>query len=282
MLYRAVDLRQARTVAVKLASRQYGGRDDSVARLVREGDVIRQLRSPYVIRVLDTGWEAGVAYLVLEYHPAGSLAHWLERRFIIDLATAVGVTCELLRALAYLHEGVDPSVIHRDVTPRNVLIRTERPALRLLLTDFGSARRVDAHGPTADAGITIGSIFSPYYAPPELVGGDRYGWWGPETDIYGACAILYELLTGLPLYQREARRQHVEFHRLVLDPRAAPMRIGAITRGLPPVLDDILTVGLARDPSARFSRARDLLSLLEEVGQRHGRLRIPYADLRRK
>ena len=281
VLYRAADLRMpGRTVVVKLASRAFGVDDDSVARLRREGETIAGLDSPHVVRLLDSGWDGGALFLVLDYHPAGSLARWLERRFVLLLSTAVEATCELLVALAYLHEGIERAVVHRDVTPRNVLLRSERPRLRLLLIDFGSARRLQAGGPTADAGITVGSVFSPYYAPPELVGGSHHGWWGPQTDVYGACAILYELLTGLPPYQREARRRNLDFQRLVLNPAATPVPPSRIVHGLPRILDDVVAAGLAHDPGMRPARAADLLPLLREIGRREGSLRIPFADLR--
>ena len=280
ILCRATDLRQpGREVVVKLASRSYGMETDSVARLLREGELLGELDSPHVIGLLDSGWEAGAFFLVLDYHPAGSLAHWLGRRFVLELSTAIEVTSELLRALAFLHE-LDRPVIHRDLTPRNILVASEWPALRLVLTDFGSARRLDGHGPTTEAAITVGSVFSPFYAPPELVGGPHHGWWGPETDLYGACALLYELLTGLPPYQREAHRERVEFQRLVLDPTVVPTPPGRLIRGLPVILDWVLAAGLAHDPAARPTRATDLLGLLQEVGRRHGTLRIPFADLR--
>jgi hypothetical protein len=282
VLCRATDLRQPeRSVVVKLASRSYGMEADSVARLLREGELLARLDSPHIIGLLDSGWEAGAFFLVLEYHPAGSLARWLDHRFVLQLSTAVDVTCELLRALVYLHERLDRPVIHRDLTPRNILVRSESPRLRLVLTDFGSARRLDRHGPTTDAAITVGSVFSLYYAPPELVGGPHHGWWGPETDLYGACALLYELLCGLPPYQREAHRERVDFQRLVLDPTVAPTPPGQLIRGVPRILDRVLAAGLAQDPGARPARATDLLGLLEEIGRQHGALRIPFADLRR-
>jgi hypothetical protein len=282
VLCRATDLRQPeRKVVVKLASRSFGMGGDSVARLMREADLLGRLDNSHVIGLLDSGWEAGAFFLVLDYHPAGSLARWLDRRFVLQLSTAIEVTCELLRALAYLHEGLERPVIHRDLTPRNTLVASEWPTLRLVLTDFGSARRLDGYGPTTDAAITVGSVFSPYYAPPELVGGPHHGWWGPETDLYGACALLYELLTGLPPYQREAHRQRVEFQRLVLDPSVVPTPPGQIIHGLPRILDQVLAAGLTHDPGARPARATNLLHLLEKVGRQHGALRIPFADLRR-
>jgi hypothetical protein len=281
ILCRASDLRQpGHEVVVKLASRSYGMESDAEARLLREGQLLGELHSRHVIGLLDSGWEAGACFLVLDYHPAGSLARWLSHRFVLQLSTALEVTCELLRALAYLHERLDRPVIHRDITPRNILVSGGRPAVRLVLTDFGSARRLDRHGPTTDAAITVGSVFSPYYAAPELVGGPHHGWWGQETDLYGACALLYELLTGLPPYQREAHRERLEFQRLVVDPTLVPTPAGRLVRGLPVILDRVLAAGLAHDPAARPARATDLLHLLEEVGRRHGTLRIPFADLR--
>ena len=65
---------------------------DSVARLMREAELLGGLDSPHIIRLLDSGWEAGAFFLVLDYHPAGSLARWLDHRFVLQLSTAIDVT----------------------------------------------------------------------------------------------------------------------------------------------------------------------------------------------
>jgi serine/threonine protein kinase len=123
-------------------------------------------------------------------------------------------------------------------------------------------------------------VYSPLYAPPELVGGGLLGWWGPQTDVYGLAAILYELLTGLPPYRREVRQLGLDFQQLVLNPDLRPLPPGRVDHRLPAVLDDLVMAGLAYDPGMRPTRAAELLPILERVGRRHGAIRIPFADLR--
>jgi serine/threonine protein kinase len=263
---------------VKLPSRSPGLAAESRARLLRERELLARMANPAVLRLLDGGWDAGSGepFLVVEYHPAGSLARWLEQRYVVELGWALGVATGALRALAYLHEGLRPPIAHRDLSPRNLLLRPDRA--RVVLIDFGLARPLGRHRPPAGGDITTRPVYSPFYAAPETVAGDR--WCGPATDVYGLCAILYELVTGLPPYCREATSSGRDFAGLVLDPAVTPLPAGRRTPGLPRALDELLAAGLAADPAARPGRAMDLVPLLEELGRRHGRLRVPFADLR--
>lgn len=280
-LHLATDLwRTGPAVFAKLESQVPALRDESQARLLREAELLERMDSRHVVRLLDSGWLGDRFYLVLEYHPAGSLARWLERRFMLELRWVAEAAGELARGLAYLHEGLERPVIHRDVTPRNALLGHDQWSPRLVLTDLGSARHLDSGPATRDVTITRGPVYSPLYAPPELVGGGLLGWWGPQTDVYGLAAILYELLTGLPPYRREVRQLGLDFQQLVLDPDLRPLPPGRVDHRLPAVLDDLVMAGLAYDPGMRPTRAAELLPILERVGRRHGAIRIPFADLR--
>lgn len=280
-LYLATDLwRTGPAVFAKLQSQVPALREESQARLLREAELLERMDSHHIVRLLDSGWLGDRFFLVLEYHPAGSLARWLERRFVLELRWVAGAASELARGLAYLHEGLERPVIHRDVTPRNVLLGHDQWSPRLVLTDLGSARHLHTGPATRDVTITRGPVYSPHYAPPELVGGGLLGWWGPQTDVYGVAATLYEMLTGLPPYQREVRQLGLDFHRLVLDPEVRPLPPGRVDRRLPAILDDLVVASLAYDPGMRPPRAAELLPILERVGRRHGAIRIPFADLR--
>jgi hypothetical protein len=280
-LHLATDLwRTGPGVFAKLQSQVPALRDESQARLLREAELLERMDSRYVVRLLDSGWLGDRFFLVLEYHPAGSLARWLERRFVLELRWVAEAASELARGLAYLHEGLERPVIHRDVTPRNALIGHDQWSPRLVLTDLGSARHLDSGPATGDVTITRGPVYSPHYAPPELVGGGLLGWWGPQTDVYGVAAVLYELLTGLPPYQREVRQLGLDFQQLVLDPAVRPLPPAHVDHRLPVVLDDLVMAGLAYDPGMRPERAATLLPVLERVGRRFGAIRIPFADLR--
>lgn len=286
VLYRASDLRRpGEVVAIKRQSPLPHLQEESRARLLREFAILTRTASPYVVDLRDAGHEegSGAVFLVLEYHPAGSLAKRLERTYVLELRWAIMLTCGLLRALVHLHEELERPVAHRDITTRNVLLHSDLvrpPRVWPVLIDFGSARYLGDSGPATDVGITVGSVYSAFYAPCETVAG--LGEWSPATDVYSVSAILYELVTGLPPFQRESRTRDRSFIRLVLDPAVEPLPARLLNPDLPPILDDLLTAGLADDPAARPARAKDLLPLLEQVGQRYGSLRISFADLRRK
>lgn len=279
-VYLAEDLWQPdRTVLVKLQSRAPGVEAQSRARLRREHQMLGQLRSPHIIRLHDGGEDPHTRlwYLVLDYHPVGSLARRIPEVFVTDLRWVADVVIGLLKAVTYLHAEAPRPLIHRDVSARNVLLGEQRS--RSILIDLGSARYLGGADPSNDLPVTTGPLYSRYYSPPEMVIPSMLHAWGPATDVYGVAAILYELLTGLPPYQREERRSGRPFEQLVADPTRGPMPARRLHHQLPLGLDVLLGACLASEPGARPSAAQ-MLDFMMAVRQWHGNLRVPLWDLR--
>jgi eukaryotic-like serine/threonine-protein kinase len=280
VVYLAEDLwHPGRTLLVKLQSRAPGLEAQSRARLRREHQMLGQLQSPHIIRLHDGGEDPHTRlwYLVLDYHPAGSLARRIPQVFVTDLRWIADVVIGLLKAIIYLHAEAPRPLAHRDVSAKNVLLGEQRS--RSILIDLGSARYLGGADPSNDPTVTTGPLYSRYYSPPEMVIPSMLDAWGPATDVYGVAAILYELLTGLPPYQREERRSGRPFEQLVADPTRGPMPARRLHYQLPLGLDALLGACLASEPAARPSAAQ-MLDFMMAVRHLHGDLRIPLWDLR--
>lgn len=212
-----------------------------------------RLAHPGVVPLLDWGEEHGTLVLVYELVDGPSLAD-LDR---LGDAEAMRLGGDLLEALAHAHRR---GVVHRDVKPANVLVDGGRARL----TDFGAARV--AGGPSLTAvGDLIGTLA---YMAPEQARGERAG---PAADVWAACLILYEALSGEnPI----AARRPLESAR-----RAAEGVVPALASRRPdldPRICASVQDGLDRDPASR-PRAQDLARDLRALERLPGATRAPRA-----
>lgn len=235
VVYRAYQPQLERWVAVKVMHAAETGREEFLARFRREAKAIAALRHPNILTVYDYGEEEGVAYIVMEYVPGGTLKHRLigEPMAWSDVSSLV---IGIGRALEYAHsEGV----IHRDVKPANVLLpRPDWP----LLADFGLAKLTDALGDITQPGASLGT---PAYLSPEQAAGEEID---QRTDIYGLGVVLYELLTGEVPCQSNSP---LETMLRRLHERPAPPR--SLNPQIPPAVDMVVMRALERTPEARYA-----------------------------
>ena len=178
-VYEAIDERLRRRVAVKVFP---AGPDVDRARFDREVRLLASLDHPGIVRLFDAGEDAGHAFVVLELIDGPTLAEAAGGRPMpSDRVARLGQA--VAAALSYLHER---GVVHRDVTPTNILCGADG---RTRLADFGIARLLDGTRLTATA-TTIGT--AAYMAPEQVQGRDVDG----AADIYALGLVLLELLTG--------------------------------------------------------------------------------------
>ncbi|MCB9683607.1 MAG: protein kinase [Alphaproteobacteria bacterium] len=244
VVYRARDPELQREVAVKVAgvAGSSRGRAARVDHLLSEARAIARFDHPNLVRVLDAGRHDGGVFFAMELVDGPDLGAVLRERGTPPLDQALAWTLAIGRALAHAHAA---GVVHRDVKPGNVLLD---PSGSPRLTDLGLA--VEAHTGAAAAG-------TPGYMAPEQAHGDEVG---PQADVYGLGAVLYELLTGTLPHGRGHALQLL--HRTTtLDP--PPVRSRA--PGLPADLDDVLRTALDRDPARRYPDAGSLCADLERV-----------------
>ncbi len=184
-------------VAVKVLMHQWATDGDIRERFIQEARLLRRISSPHVIAVHDIGQlDDGRPYFVMDYASGGSIAQRLEAGHVADTASVERIVDSLSCGLAVFH---DAGVVHRDINPRNMLIGqtgTELEMSQLLgvgetvhLADLGLAK--DQERTSIGATILGGT---PGYASPEQM--SPAAMIGPASDIYGATAMLWKLVTG--------------------------------------------------------------------------------------
>ncbi|MFF4151675.1 protein kinase [Streptomyces sp. NPDC001651] len=159
---------------------------------LREAQAVAQLRHPHVIVVHDVIEEHERPYIVMELIDGESLADRLAAQGPLDVRETARVGADLLDALRAAHAA---GVVHRDITPANVLV--ESGTERVVLTDFGIAR-VPGTGTLTESGSFVGS---PEYTAPERMAGARTG---PASDLWSVGALLCALLSGESPFRRDS------------------------------------------------------------------------------
>jgi len=273
-VYRGVDERLDRAVAVKVMHRALADDPDFVARFVREARSAARLSEPEVVAVYDQGRDeqTGAAYLVMEHVEGRDLRALLRDRGALSVSRALSLIEPVLRALAAAHRA---GIVHRDVKPENVLLGDDG---RVKVADFGLARAVETSELTSTTGLLIGTVA--YLAPEQIERGVS----DPRTDVYAAGVVLWEALTGAPPYDGATPMQVAYRH--VNEDMPAP---STVVDGVPPGLDQLVVRATRRDPALRPADAgvflRELRSLRlgtdptdatdRPTGGRHDTLVVP-------
>jgi serine/threonine-protein kinase len=217
------------------------------------------VRHPNVVPVLDVYAEEGELSLVMEYVDGESLARlWRathERSAPIPVPIAVAVAASVLHGLHAAHEACDEQgaplgLVHRDVSPQNVIVGSDGVAR---VIDFGIAK-AESRSNVSREGQLKGKL--PYMAPEQI----QRGVVNRRTDVYGASVLLWELLTGERLFDGEA--EGMILGRILDDEVPAP---STLRHGVPAGLDGVTLRGLARDQEQRFESARAMALELEKV-----------------
>ncbi|HLN81922.1 MAG TPA: protein kinase, partial [Thermoanaerobaculia bacterium] len=247
-VYRARDTRLRREVAVKVLREEIANDPDSLSRFRRETHAVAALNHPNILAIHDAGEEGGLPYAVTELLDGETLADRLAAGSL-PVRRAVEIAAQVADGLAAAHEK---GIFHRDVKPANVFLTRDG---RIKILDFGIAR-IGAIAPIAnETGMVtqeassrqlIGTV--PYMSPEQLRGQPA----DDRSDIFALGAVLYEMLTGRKAFARAAPAETIS---AVL--REDPMAAGEAT-GLPPVLGQLLSRCLEKEPSDRYQSARDL------------------------
>ncbi len=246
VVWRARDERLDRVVAVKQldydAAIGQAASDQAALRALREARLTARLRHPHAITVHDVVEEAGEPYLVMEYLPSRSLAEVLLDRETLPAGEVARIGAQVASALAAAHaEGV----VHRDVTPGNVLLGESGVAK---IADFGISRA------TGEGAVTGGGFIAgtPAYLAPEVAGGREAGF---PADVFSLGATLYRALEGTPPFGQDDNAIALLL-RVAKEEIVPPRHRGPLA--------EVLTRMLQRDPEARPAMA-EVQELFEAV-----------------
>ena len=248
----------SRTVAIKRLHPQFARDPDFVRMFLDEARLAGRIRHPNVVPTLDVVAIDDELFLVMEYVQGESVARLvrtvLSRRQQIPLDILSAILCGALHGLHAAHEATDErgnplDVVHRDVSPQNILVGADGVP-RVL--DFGVAKAAGHSHHTRD-GQLKGKLS--YMSPEQLraEGVDR------RTDVFASGVVLWEMLTLRRLFAGDNAGSIVTsvLQQQILAP-------SELVRGLPPALDSIVLRALARDRTRRFESARAMAKALEQ------------------
>lgn len=183
-VYKGIDSQTSETVAIKILKSEIIDRDpEALRRFRQEGEALRQLNHPNIVKMLGEEEQAGVHYLVMEYVAGGSLRDVLDATPKLSIQRALYIALDLADALTRAHRL---NILHRDIKPANVLIATDGTPR---LTDFGMARMGTEPHITQDGAI-VGTMA---YLAPEAFQGEEVD---ERSDIWAFGVMLYEMLAG--------------------------------------------------------------------------------------
>ncbi len=240
-----------RVVAVKRMHSHGGEEPAFVHVLIDEARLSSRVHHPNVVPTLDVVVEEGEVLLVMEYAVGESLyrlvSEAVQRGQQLPISVAATIAVDILRGLQGAHEATDEqgqslNLVHRDVSPQNVIVGVDGVA-RLL--DFGVAKARGRLQSTHD-GQLKGKLA---YMSPEQVQGNV----SQRSDVFSASVVLWETLTGRRLF--DAVNEGAILNLLLNARLSAP---SSIRPDVPPALDGVVLRGLARDPDDRFGSAAEM------------------------
>jgi len=246
-VYRALDVRLDRYVALKVMHQLYADDDEFVARFIREAKSAARLSHPNVVAVFDQGDDAGQVFLAMEYVQGRTLRDLLRERGRLTAQETLSILAPVLAALSAAHTA---GLVHRDVKPENVLLADDG---RVKVADFGLARAAASHT-TTSATTLIGTVA--YLAPEQVTRGVA----DARSDVYAAGIMAFEMLTGRPPYDGDTPISVAYRHAHETVPAPSSM-----APGIPASVDALVQRATARDPDQRPADAGAFLSEASRV-----------------
>ncbi len=240
-----------RRAVVKLLLEELVDQEDTRAMFAHEARLGAQLEHPNIARILDVGLDGDVPFFVMDYVEGPSLAQTVGAVGSPATAVSIRIVSEVAAALAYAHDarghdGEPMGIVHRDVSPHNILLSTDG---EVKLIDFGVARSAQQRHRTM-TGVLKGKLT--YMAPEQFKGNvDR------RADLFTLGVVLYELLAGEKLFQG---RNEIEVMSQVMFDEPPSLNL---PDDLVATMEPIVRRALAREPGERHQNADQLRFELE-------------------
>ena len=250
VLYRAVDEKNGRQVAVKVPNSEMETDPVLVERFKREEEIGQLLDHPGIVKTFNHEGRSRL-YMVMEWVEGRLLRTILNEERPLPVERAIHIALGVCDALDYMHKH---GIVHRDLKPENVMVA---PDDSVKLIDFGIAMKEDARRLTfTNLSATLGT---PDYISPEQVKGQRGD---QRSDVYALGIMLYEMLTGRVPFN-EPNPLAAMNERLLHDPR--PPR--ELNPDIAPELEEVLFRALEREPRHRYATASEMMWDLEHQEQ---------------
>ncbi|TDV40391.1 serine/threonine-protein kinase [Actinophytocola oryzae] len=254
-VYRGLDTRLDRRVAIKVMDERFADDRAFVDRFEREARSAAKIHHPNVVAVHDQGVDRSVAgdlvYLVMELVDGGTLRDLINERGALDVPTTLAIMEPVLAALSAAHRV---GLVHRDVKPENVLIgHAGESGATVKVGDFGLVRAVHSAG-TTSASVILGTVA--YLSPEQVTTGAA----SSAGDVYSAGVVMFEALTGAAPYTGDSAISVAYRH--VNDDVPRP---STLVPGIPAELDDLVVRATRRDQSQRPADGAAFLAEVQKL-----------------
>jgi non-specific serine/threonine protein kinase len=247
VIYRAVDTRLERVVAVKFLAQRFTGDDAAKQRFLQEARAASAIDHPNICTIYEIDeTDDGELYLVMAHYEGQTLSARLRERGPLPLVESVDVLRQTLNGLARAHEV---GIVHRDVKPGNLMLT---PYDEVKILDFGLAKLT--HGPLqlTQTGFVQGTAA---YMAPEQAKGQKAD---HRADIWSTGVVLFEMLAGRHPFRGE--HPAAILYAVVHD---EPEPLSDLRDDVPPEVEDVVATALQKDPALRYQTVRDMLAALE-------------------
>ncbi|MGW5383664.1 Stk1 family PASTA domain-containing Ser/Thr kinase [Nocardia sp. NPDC003963] len=250
MVFRGVDTRLGRQVAIKVMDPKFAGDPQFLSRFEFEARAVAGLKHSSLVEVYDQGIDGEYPFLVMELVQGGTLRELLRERGPMPPHAVRAVAEPVLAAIGVAHAA---GLVHRDVKPENVLISDTGD---VKIADFGLVRAVAAAN-TTSASVILGT--AAYLSPEQVTSGSA----DARSDVYAFGILIFELLTGRVPFTGD-NSLSVAYQRVENDVPCPSEFIA----GVPPEFDRLVARATAREPGHRFADAGEMVAELRAVAAR--------------
>lgn len=264
-IYKASHKLMKRTVAIKMLHSGLVGQSTTLARFKKEAEASSSLDHTNIVTTFDFGLTPdGRPYLVMDYLEGDSLAEILKSEKLLEPKRCLELFIQLCAGFEHAHSK---GIIHRDIKPSNILVvKNEKNDEIVKILDFGIAKKVNSsekesegNGPK-DLDLTeAGTVFgSPLYMSPEQVRGEELDF---RSDIYSLSCLLYQALSGTPVYQAD---EPVDFMFMHVNKEPEPLASRCPTSKISDSLQKVVFKGLEKEPGERIQSMEAFKELLKK------------------
>ena len=245
VVYKALDHRLNRLVAIKILKDEFSGDDEFRRRFRAEGEAVAMLSHPNIVQVYDVSSSDTANYLVMELINGISLKQYMEVKGVLNWKETLHFAMQIAKGLEHAHSR---GIVHRDIKPHNVMVLKDGS---VKVMDFGIARVMNKSNT-----LTKEALGSVHYISPEQAKG---GYTDSRSDIYSLSVVMYEMMTGRPPFDGESpvavAIQHIN--------GGAP-KPSSLNPNIPVGMEQIILKGMALEPKDRYASATEMIQDMEE------------------
>ena len=245
VVYKALDHRLNRPVAIKILKDEFSGDDEFRRRFRAEGEAVAMLSHPNIVQVYDVSSSDTANYLVMELINGISLKQYMEVKGVLNWKETLHFAMQIAKGLEHAHSR---GIVHRDIKPHNVMVLKDGS---VKVMDFGIARVMSKSNT-----LTKEALGSVHYISPEQAKG---GYTDSRSDIYSLSVVMYEMMTGRPPFDGESpvavAIQHIN--------GGAP-KPSSLNPNIPVGMEQIILKGMALEPKDRYASATEMIQDMEE------------------